>query len=217
MTAELEPGQSLSAESCSLLRVAELNGKQGNVLLIKHPALPWPEGRCLERNQQSFDRAIHLSQGLGKERFSGLACRSDELPFLDSSFRLVVLWHVLASGAEAELAEACRVLAAGGDLLVLGLQRRSFLARLGGQQGRDLPALQRQPLLRKLQDAGMDIVSVTGAGLPVCKDWNIRQAGLAGVLLPFTQLLLVQARHGNPATLTPLPLGDFRAEVARGV
>lgn len=205
--------QSWSDESCSLLQKADLPGKQGNVLLIKHPELSWPDGNCLERNQQSFDRAIHLNLGAGTERFSGLSCRSQELPFVEASFRLVVLWHVLGTGEEAELAEACRVLAAGGDLLILGLQQRKFMTDAGGQ-GTSLPVLQRRRVLHNLQDAGMNLVTAMGTGLPMCKHWVVQQAGLTGMLLPLSRLLLLQARHGNPAMPSPLRLDGFRAGIA---
>lgn len=205
--------QSWSLESCRLLQQAELPGKQGNVLLIKHPELIWPDGHCLERNQQSFDRAIHLNLGAGAERYSGLSCRSNELPFVEASFRLVVLWHVLGTGEEAELAEACRVLAAGGDLLILGLQQRKFMAESGAEAA-SLPVLQRRQVQHNLQDAGMNLVAAMGTGLPLRSNWVVHHAGLASLLLPWSRLLLLQARHGNPASPSPLRLDGFRAGIA---
>ena len=205
--------QPWSVQSCSLLQQASLSGKQGNVLLIKHPELSWPDGNCLERNQQSFDRAIHLNLGAGTERFSGLSCRSKELPFVEASFRLVVLWHVLGTGEEAELAEACRVLAAGGDLLILGLQQCKFMADAGAAAA-SLPVLQRRKVLHNLQDAGMTLVAAMGTGLPLRSNWVVHQAGLASLLLPMSRLLLLQARHGNPAAPSPLRLDGFRAGIA---
>lgn len=205
--------QDISDQSSELLQHAGLPRKQGNVLLIKHAALPWPAGDCLERNEASFDRAVHLSLGAGTERFTGLSCRSAELPFTEACFRLVILWHVLAEGAEAELQEAQRVLAVGGDLLILGLQQ-GVPGKSGWQQP-DLPQLRRRQLLGRLQSTGMEVVSVLGSGLPVNRNWVMRRSGLSGALLPFARLVLIRARHANGDALSPLRLQDFRSGVAR--
>lgn len=180
---------------------------------MKHPQLSWPDDLYLQRNQQSFDRAIHLNLGEGAERFSGLSCRSNELPFVDASFRLVVLWHVLGTGEEAELAEACRVLAGGGDLLILGMQKRKF-ASDPGQNPAELPILQRRQLLQNLNGAGMNLVSMIATGLPLFSGCVVSQAGFGNLLIPFSRVLMVQARHGNPAAPSPLRLDGFRAGIA---
>jgi hypothetical protein len=201
-------------ESGLLLQQAGLEGMQGNVLLVKHPALDWPQSRLLERGKTSFDRAIHLDLGTAIERFSGLSCRTSELPFMEASFRRVVLWHVIATGEEAELAEALRVLATGGELLVLGIQQRARSLSVAGPEDA-IPRLQRMPLMRCLREAGMEIVSVTGSGLPIARNWPIRRPGPAGVLLPFASLVLVRARHGNPGSPSLQRLDSFRARMAR--
>ncbi len=201
-------------ESTLLLHQAGLEGMQGNVLLVKNPALEWPQSRFLERGRTSFDRAIHLDLGIATERFSGLWCRTSEMPFMEASFRRVVLWHVIATGEEAELAEALRVLATGGELLILGLQQRPR-PRTAARPENAIPRLQRVPLLRSLGEAGMEIVSVTGSGLPLAGNWAIRQPGPAGILLPFANQVLVRVRHGNPGTFSLQRLDGFRTRMAR--
>ncbi len=199
--------------SSGLLQAAAQGGRQGNVLLIKHSDLPWPEVSAVAREQQSFGRAVHLSLGAGPERYSGMQCRSDELPFLDASFRQVALWHVVATGQEAELAEACRVLLPGGELLILGLNHLALGARFD-RQAKMLPRLHRQALDQQLQELGMEITGAMGTGLAGLGSANIRQGAWSGLLLPFVDQLVLRAQHVHPSGLTPLRLQRIPAGVA---
>jgi len=210
--------KSLALDSAALLQKACRAGRQGSVLLIKHPALPWPELSCIERNQRSFGLAVHLEQGKSAERYSGLQSRSDELPFLESSFKQVALWHVIATGQEAELAEACRVLAPDGELLLLGLNSAGLRARRY-QQAKNLPRLKRQALSRRLSELGMEVTGVLGtgllgAGLFGLADRVFQQNGFGALLLPVVDLLVIRAQAVNPASASQVRLERFRAEVA---
>lgn len=213
--------RALAEESGELLQHAHLEGRLGHVLLIRNPALAWPESPGLERNQGSFDRAIHLDLGSGSERFSGLACRTFELPFQEDSFRRVMLWHVIADGEEPELAEALRVLAAGGELLILGAQRHAAAmvnpGRTGVPPGAEpaVPRLQRRQVLRKLKEAGMEIAAVTGSGLPLTRNRPIRRMSPGGILLPLSRLLLVRAQPANPQLPGLIQPEKFSARVVR--
>lgn len=182
-------------------------------MLIKHPALPWPVVDCIERNQQSFGRAVHLNQDEITERYSGLQCRSNELPFLEDSFKQVVLWHVIATGHEAELAEACRVLATGGELLILGLNSRGLRAGRN-KTTTQLPRLKLLALSRLLPELGMEVNSVLGKGLLGFSTGIFQQNGIGALLLPVTDLVVIRAQTINPANISPLRAKQFRAEIA---
>jgi hypothetical protein len=205
--------KSLTLDSAVLLQQASQAGRQGSALLIKHPALPWPEASCVERNQQSFGRAVHLSQGVGTERYSGLHCRSEELPFMEACFKQVALWHVIAAGEEAELAEACRVLAPGGELLLVGLNSSGLRARRD-KEAKDLPRLQRHALELLLPQLGMEVVAVSGAGLLGVPSRAFQRNGLGTLLLLMADLVVIRAQAVNPPSVSPLRLKQFQAGVA---
>ncbi len=209
---------SLTRDSAELLQKACQAGQQGSVLLIKHPSLPWPPLSCIERNQRSFGLAVHLDQGKCSERHSGLQSRSDELPFVEASFKQVALWHIIATGREKELAEACRVLAPGGELLVLGLNSNGVRSRRD-KQAKLLPRLQRQGLSRRLLDLGMEVTGVLGVGLFGSGLFGLgsrvfQQRGFGALLLPVADLIVIRAQAINPANIAPMRLGQFQAGVA---
>ncbi len=205
--------ESLTLDSTALLQKACRAGRQGSVMLIKHPALPWPEVDCVERNQQSFGRAVHLNQDDITERYSGLQCRSDELPFLDDSFKQVVLWHVIASGQEAELTEACRVLATDGELLILGLNSRG-LGTSRNRAATQLPRLKLHALIRRLPELDMETNNVLGAGLLGFSTGVFQQNIWGTLLLPVADLVVIRARAVNPANIDLLRVKQFRTGIA---
>lgn len=201
-----------------MLKSACRVGQQGSALLIKHSTLAWPELSCIERNQRSFGLAVHLQQGKSAERYSGLQSRSGELPFLESSFKQVALWHVIATGQEAELAEACRVLAPGGELLILGLNSKGVRARRD-KQAKHLPRLRWRALGRVLPELGMEVTGVLGtgllgAGLLGLAGRVFQQNGFGALLLPVVDLLVIRVQAANPASASPVRLERFRAEAA---
>lgn len=59
-----------------------------------------------------------------------LHCRMQALPFVEASFDLVILHHVLTDGSEPFLAEVLRVMTAGGDLVISGLNSSGLRNRL---------------------------------------------------------------------------------------
>ncbi len=203
--------------SAALLQMAAQCGgqssRQGNVLLIKHSSLAWPEAGTLVRDQQSFGRALHISLGSGTERYSGLHCRSNELPFVDAAFRQVALWHVIATGKEAELLEACRVLQPGGDILLLGLNQMAIGARFD-RTAIDLPRLHRQSLHEQLSELDMEVTGAWGSGLAGVARPVFRQDGWSGLLLPFADQMVLRLQHAQAAGLSPLRMERFQAGVA---
>ncbi len=209
----MELRKPLPQASTELLRATARGARQGNVLLIKHPELPWPETDCVERNQQSFGRAVHLNLGTGAERYSGLMCCSRELPFVEHSFQQVILWHVLDHEQQPEMNEACRVLAPSGELLVLGLNPWGWRARCDSQ-ARELPRLHVHRLARHLPELGLKLREIRGSGFLGMGSGVVRQQGLLGALLPMSDLQVLLAEHSHPATFTPLRLEQFQTGVA---
>jgi len=189
------------------------SNRQGSVLLIKHPLLPWPEAESVARDKQCFGQALHLSLGRGTERYSGLQLSSDELPFVDATFRQVALWHVIATGKEAELEEACRVLQPGGELLVLGLNQMAVGARFD-RTAIELPRLHRQSLDERLSELDMEVTGAWGSGLAGIGSTIFRQDGWSGILLPFADQVVLRVEHVHPAGLSPLRMERFQAGVA---
>ncbi|MCW8926646.1 MAG: class I SAM-dependent methyltransferase [Xanthomonadales bacterium] len=67
--------------------------------------------------------------------------RLQALPFVEASFDLVILHHVVADGSEPFLAEVLHVLTAGGDVVVSGLNSSGLRNRLFNRR-------QKRPVLR---------------------------------------------------------------------
>ncbi len=139
---------------------------------------------------------------------AAVACDSGELPFQDQSIDMVILHHVLRDGFEPEMDEARRILAGGGDLLVLGtgsLNWRSLAARTGPA----VPALQVARVCRELEFRRFRIEACSGllAGrLRLERNWH-------RFLLPLCDPLAIRCRrHRVQSVVTPMKFG--RPQVA---
>jgi len=205
--------KSLVDDSSSLLQAGAKGGRQGNVLLLRHPDVPWPECDCVTRGPQSFGRALHLGLGSGHEREATLVCNSAGMPFQDSSFKRVVLWHVVDTGDEPELAEACRVLEHGGELLVLGINPYGLRSRLESE-AKALPRLHSSRLEARLHELSMEVDAVLGVGFYGVTNRIVQRGQVSGLLLPFVDLLLIRAKPIDTTPMNALRLGQFRAGVA---
>lgn len=121
-----------------------------------------------------------------------LVCNTAELPFTDGSFDVIILHHVFADGREPELAEAWRVLAAGGDLFVLGQGSCSWSSRLT-RAGRLLPGLRARQMCHFLRRRAFHIEQCAGLGfgpLPILCERRWQRW-----LLPFADAVLIHGRH----------------------
>lgn len=205
---------SLHDFSSALLQRIAVHESKGNVLVLAHRALPAPDCPCLRRDQYTFGLAICIFQGHLQHPIAApamLDCSSTALPFQDAAFRTVILYLVTRDGTEPELREACRVLAPGGDLLVLGLNRSSWSGICAYRRG-PVPGMRVAAVRDHLLARDMVIDCKLGAGLlgnprPLMK-WN----RLSGVALPFADLVLLRARHlERPAAATRLRLKEFPA------
>jgi len=202
-TSSLQDLSSLHRFSSLLLQNAAGSDRKGNVLVLGHGALPAPDCHCLHRDERTFGIAICLFLGQMPSApidKAPLECVGSALPFQDASFQKVILYLVLKDGSEAELDEACRVLAPGGELLVLGLNRGSW-SGMGRYRKGPVPRMRVANVKRSLRVHDMEIDHVLGAGLlgrsSPLMDWK----RLSGIGLPLADLVLLRARHrGRPAS-----------------
>ncbi len=119
---------------------------------------------------------------------------------------------VIENGAEPELGEACRVLMPGGELFLVGINRRSW----SGLGARKQAGVVRMSLLRvvdRLNDLDMAIEHITGIGLMGQVLPKMESNRLSAVCLPFADLVLIRARHRARPGMTRLPLKEYAAGV----
>ena len=204
---------SLPGESSELLQRASVRQQQGNVLLIKHRRLPWPQASCLVRDERSFGLGVHLEMENTLGRYDLLHCRSGELPFSEQSFLRVALVHVLETGHEAELSEACRVLAPGGELLLLGLNANGLRCRLD-KAAAHLPRFGLTMIRHRLLELGMTVDARLGVGCLGINRLALPPGGVGPLLCNVADLVVVRASHNQGPPLSPLRLNEFQPGVA---
>ena len=188
---------------------------KGNVLVIGHGALPLPECPCLSRDERSFGLAICLFQGERQAALSAgclLDCASAQLPFLDGVFHTVIVYLLSRDGSEPELDEACRILAMGGELLILGLNCNSW-GHIRTYRHAPVPGMRVNQVRTWLQARGMVIDNIYGAGLLGQGKPSMEWRRLSGIGLPFADLVVLRARHRGFPSATRLRLKEFPAGV----
>jgi hypothetical protein len=104
------------------------------ILVLKHEA-----AGDLQFEAAAAAQVIRLGTR-GDAAGAPLHCRLHELPFAEASFELVILHHVVGDGSEPFLGEVMRVLTAGGDLVVSGLNSSGLRSRFINREPR-MPAL----------------------------------------------------------------------------
>ena len=109
-----------------LLRSAGRTGMMDNVLEIHHVSAPLFDPVFLHTASEAYGLSIRLCQDESRSDCRKVRCETSQLPFQDGTFNMVVLHHVVADGSEPELAEAVRVLARNGVLILLGLNRMGW-------------------------------------------------------------------------------------------
>ena len=208
-----KPGQEVLRElSEGLLRSAFAVRLQSHTLHLHHGFAPEFDPSLLHSRSESF--GVPLSLPVGREALTGqrLNCDSSALPFQDRVFSRVVLHHVLTDGSEQELAEAVRVLAPDGVLIVIGLNRFGWRFRTQGKF-RALPGLSPFRVRNRLSRLDMVMQGYAGAGLIKLDRPAFMAGGLAGLGLPVADIILMQAGHREGPQATPL---RFR-KTSRGV
>lgn len=146
-----------------------------------------------------------------RDQYAG-ACRADTreaLPFVDDAFELVLLRHALevVPDAFAVLAQAVRVLAPGGLLVVSGLHPVSGWApwfhwnTRGGRRALHVPLLLRQKLLQ----AGVDVERSQRVGRwwPGSATGNHHSSALGG---GYVLIARKRRRAVSPLRVKPVPM-----------
>jgi SAM-dependent methyltransferase len=197
-----------------LLRSAGKTGVKDNLLEIHHPGAPLFDPVFLHSASEMYGVSISLSQ----DEHSGIAqkvqCESSQLPFQGGAFQMVVLHHVIGNGEEPELAEAVRVLARDGVLIVLGLNRLGWRFRAQGRIRR-LPGMAPLRVKTRLEELQMTMQGFAGAGLGGMKKPVWMHRGFSSLGAPLADLVLLQARHVNSPEVTPLRFRKSRSGVVQ--
>lgn len=186
-----------------LLRGAGRTGVKENLLEIHHPSAPLFDPVFLHSASEIYGVSISLSQAESSGPNERIRCDSDQLPFQDSVFRMVVLHHVISNGKEPELAEAVRVLAPDGVLILIGLNRMGWRYRTQDRIRR-LPGMAPLRVKAALENLQMKMQGFAGAGLGGMKRPLWMQKGLSSIAVPLADLVLLQAVHQDSPGVTPL-------------
>jgi len=206
--------QALKQLSEGLLRSAGRTGIRGNLLEIHHPKAPLFDPVFLHSASEFHGVSISLSQHDPDGAGQRVRCESAQLPFQDRSFSMVVLHHVVGKGDEEELAEAVRVLAGHGVLLLLGLNRMGWRYRTQDDIRR-LPGIAPLRIKSRLESLGMVMQGFAGAGLCGLPRPAFLGSGLTGMAAPLADLVLLQARHRDSPEVTPLRFRKSRSTVVQ--
>jgi SAM-dependent methyltransferase len=212
--AAIERQRALKRLSDGLLRSAGRRSSRGNVLELHHPTAPLFDPAVLDSACGAFGVSISLSQDDRTDNGQRLCCRSDQLPFQDGAFNMVVLHHVVGQGDEPELAEAVRVLARNGVLILLGLNRLGW-RYLSQSDLRRLPGLAPLKVRSRLYDLDMELKGFAGAGLGGRLRPEFMNEGLLGLLVPLADIVLMQAQHRAGAGVMPLRFRKPRSTVVQ--
>lgn len=187
--------------------------RKGNVLVLGHAALPAPDCPCLRRDEHTFGLDICIFQGRQQSPVVAqtlLDCSSSALPFQDAVFRTVILFMITKNGTERELDEACRVLAPGGELMVLGLNRSGWSGLNHYRRG-PVPRMHVASVRNSLQAHGLDINRILGAGLLGQGGPLMELNRLSGIALPLADLIVLRARHRERPAAPRLRMKEFPA------
>lgn len=107
---------------------------------------------------------IRLSTGEGSPD-GPVRCEVEALPFVESAFDLVILHHVVGDGSEPYLAEVLRVMAAGGHVVISGLNSSGLRNRLVNRR-HEMPALKLDKVCNflKSQSINVELCLLMGLG-----------------------------------------------------
>ena len=127
------------------------------------------------------------------EDSAALQCRIEALPFEEAAFDLVILHHLVADGGEPYLQEALRVLVAGGDIVISGLNSSGLRRHIVNRKNK-VPALKLNRICKVLKSQSFNIEQCLLMGLggfpkPLVKTrWH-------GLGIPFADRVVLHAHH----------------------
>lgn len=160
------------------------------ILVVKHGA-----AGDLQFDVPARSQLIRL--GAGEDAADApLRCRVGELPFTDAAFELVILHHVVRDGNEPVFAEVMRVMSAGGDLVVSGLNSSGLRSRFINRRQR-MPALKLDRVCQALKSNSVNVelcllMGLGGFSRPAPKaTWH-------GLGYPFADRVMLHG-HRQPA------------------
>jgi len=139
-----------------------------------------------------------------------MKCRLGSLPFEEAAFDLVVLHHLLSDGDEAFMTETLRVLSAGGDLVISGLNSSGMLNRFGNRQHK-VPALKLNRICHFLKAHSFKVENCLLTGLAGMSRPAPR-ATWYGLGFPFADRVVVHGHHqSNISNVSILRFKQMRA------
>jgi SAM-dependent methyltransferase len=125
-------------------------------------------------------------------------CRLAALPFEEAAFDIVILHHLVCDGSEGFLSEILRVLVAGGDLVISGLNS-SGLRNFFGNRKKQLPALKLNRVCSYLKSNSFNVerclmMGIGGFSKPAPRAiWH-------GLGLPFADRVVLHGHHQSNVT-----------------
>lgn len=157
------------------------------VLLLKHALAADIICDCSESTE-----VINLSN---EERADGaqIFARLSALPFEDVAFDLIVLQHLISDGNEVVMAEAMRVLAPGGDIIISGLNYAG-LRYHSSNRSNQFPAIKINKASHLLKSNSFNITHSLRSGFAGLS-WPKADSGWSSSSLPFTDRVALQAHH----------------------
>ena len=160
-----------------------------------------PERTLVLKHASAKDLPIETVNGaqiirLSTEEYSTdalLKCRIAALPFEEAAFDLVILHHLLSDGSEPFLTETLRVLVAGGDLVISGLNSSGMRNRIGNRK-RQVPALKLNRICNFLKSHSFKVENCLQMGLAGLSRPAPR-ATWHGLGLPFADRVVLHGHH----------------------
>lgn len=120
-------------------------------------------------------------------------CRIAALPFEEAVFDMVIFHHLVSDGSEPFLPEALRVMAAGGDIVISGLNSSGLRNRIGNRKHL-LPALKLNRICNYLKSQSFNVEQCLQMGL-VGFSRPAPRATWYGLSLPFVDRVVLHGHH----------------------
>ena len=157
------------------------------ILMLKHAS-----EQDLVLQPVSAAQVVRLSTNAFEEN-TLICCRLTALPFEKSAFDLVILHHLVCDGSESLFAEALRVMTAGGDIVISGLNSSGLRNRIGNRKQR-VPALKLDRVCIFLKSRSFNIEHCLMMGLGGFSRPAPR-ATWHGLGLPFADRVVLHGHH----------------------
>lgn len=177
------------------------------VLILKHEASPE-----LVIHAGSSAEVVRLSNEVKPENAQIIA-RLNAMPFEDVTFDLVIIQHLISDGTEEVLAEATRVLAPGGDMVISGLNRYG-LRYHSERKTKRYPGIKINRTIFHLNSNLFTIKHCLRSGF-LGMSRPLAHESLSGVTLPFADRVVLHARHRSGGQ--PMRLADLKSARAASV